>query len=53
MTYKWEAIAQDLTEENEKLRKALRELLADCDADLKPMGLHPARTLLRELGELK
>jgi nitrate reductase beta subunit len=26
MTYKWEAIAQDLTEENERLRKALERL---------------------------
>jgi hypothetical protein len=28
MTYKWEAIAQDLTEENERLRKALEEIIA-------------------------
>lgn len=34
-----------------RLVEALRELLADCDADMKPMGKHPARVLLRELGE--
>jgi hypothetical protein len=34
-----------------RLVEALKELLKDCDADLKPMGLHPARVLLRSLGE--
>lgn len=46
----WYADIDALLEDRATLVKTLRELLADCDADLKPMGLHPARTLLRGEG---
>ncbi len=34
-----------------RLVKALRELLLDCEVDLLPTDKHPARALLKELGE--
>jgi hypothetical protein len=34
-----------------RLVEALRELLLDCEVDLLPTDKHPARALLKELGE--
>jgi hypothetical protein len=52
---KWDCPCTDCQrwyrDDRRRLVEALRELLADCDADMKPMGKHPARVLLRELGE--
>ena len=41
--------ARTLERDRSELIEALRELLSDCDADLKPTKKHPARALLARL----
>ena len=38
MTYKWEAIAQDLTEERDRLRDALEQFVGFVDAGCTEVG---------------
>ena len=43
------SFARTLERDRLELMEALRELLSDCDADLKPTKKHPARALLARL----